>query len=136
MVYLSHMAWTARYRPDLEAVETLFAGFVNRAELLAAVAETQQLLAQHCGQGLQRVLGDCSTLQGGQSLADLYFLAERLAASGIGATLREAVLVAPGALADSVLFWEDACRNRGLTVRVFDDRVLAERWLQDQVDSH
>lgn len=129
------MTWTARHLPDLDAVETVFAGRVDRDELQAAVAETKRLLLENCGTSLHRVLCDCTTLVAGHSLAELYFVVDEFAADGFAATLREALLVPPGALADNISFWEDACRNRGVSIRVFDDRDLAERWLREQGDS-
>jgi hypothetical protein len=136
MVYLPHMPCTTRFLPELAAVETVFAGLVDRHELTASVESTKRALVEHCPPRMHRLLCDCTALAGGHSLADLYFIADEFAASSFAASLREAVLVSPGGPPGHAAFWEDACRNRGLTVRVFDDRGLAESWLREQVDSH
>lgn len=73
------------------------------------------------GQG--RILGDTTEMQGGHSVTDLYFLADALAATGLGGKMREALLMPslPDTV-DKVHFWETTCANRGLRVRVFTAR--------------
>ena len=121
------MPWEVLVQSEHPVVETRYAGDLSMADLLQAVDATIEAAARH---GISRFFSDCLALQGGHSLTDLYFLAQRVAESGIGGNLREAVLlpVLPAAK-DEVLFWENTARNRGFVVRVFDDRDVAQKWL-------
>jgi hypothetical protein len=77
-----------------------------------------------------RVLTDCSRLEGGHSVFDLYGLIENIAADPAVRGLREAVIFKPGsAAASKVELWENACANRGLEVRAFTDREAGLAWL-------
>lgn len=67
-------------------------------------------------------------------VADLYFLADALAAAGNVPQFREALLLP--SLPDSiehVRFWETTCANRGLNVRLFDNRQRAIDWLLEEL---
>jgi hypothetical protein len=121
------MPWDVFVQSDCPVVETRYAGDLSMTDLVQAVDATIKTALQH---GISRFFSDCLALQGGHSLTDLYFLAQRVAESGIGGNVREAVLlpVQPAAK-DDALFWENAARNRGFVVRVFADRDIAQKWL-------
>jgi hypothetical protein len=121
------MPWDVFVQSDCPVVETRYAGDLSMTDLVHAVDATIKTALQH---GISRFFSDCLALQGGHSLTDLYFLAQRVAESGIGGNVREAVLlpVQPAAK-DDALFWENAARNRGFVVRVFADRDIAQKWL-------
>lgn len=122
-------------------IEIRFRGFVPAAELMAgAVASITAGRAQDC----PFFLADCTELTGGHTLADLYFLASQLGNDAFTVRIREAVLMPRSPTAtkatEAVSFWEVAGSNRGLEIRVFDDRVAALAWLAEvragKTDSH
>ena len=125
------MPWSARYNTELSIVETVYAGTLTPGELAEAVHSTLELARKH---GARLMLGDCTALSGGHSVVDLYFLIDLVVASGLAHELREALIlpVLP-ASADNVRFWESTAFNRGLMVKLFDNREHAVDWLQLQL---
>ncbi len=110
------MAWQVKIPETPPIIETLYTGRMTAAELTHAVTETLAAVRDH---GRTRLL------------ADLYFVGEMVQKAGLGsAGLREAVLlpVLPEA-ADNARFWETTASNRGMVVRLFDDRGKALAWL-------
>lgn len=121
------MPWHVRVHSDPPIIELALSGRLTPTELTEAARETLVLARQ---QSAPRVLGDCSALEGGHSVVDLYALAEWLAADSVGPRLREAVVIPDLSLvSDHVRFWETACRNRGIEVQAFNDRASALQWL-------
>jgi hypothetical protein len=124
------MAWATRYLHDLGVVETVYSGELSAAELWEAVLAT---LALGTEKGADRFLGDCRELAGSSSAVELYSLAERVTSTRGARGFREAVVLPEvEAAAQDVRFWETACVNRGLDVRVFDTRDGAIEWLLGQ----
>lgn len=124
------MSWTVNYHADAAGsgfVEVTYAGMVSAAELCAAVSEAVRVAR---AEDANRVLTDCTALQGGHSVFDLYRAVEMTVAAGLRPVLHEAVLVAPHAdMAAAVDFWRTAATNRGMVVRVFQERGAALEWL-------
>ncbi len=121
------MPWTARLNADARIVETTYSGALTRDDLTAAALGTLEVARNH---DAWLLLGDCTRLSGGHSIADLYFLAESVATSGVASRLKEALLLpALPVAAEDVQFWETTCSNRGLRVKVFSERDLAMKWL-------
>lgn len=108
-------------------LEIRYAGNVTPVELRSAFAEGFRVAAEL---DTFLVLTDCVGMQGGHSLFDLYAMVADLAGHQEVVRYKEAVLM-PAApdLAEKVTFWETACRNRGLWVKVFSDRGSALAWL-------
>jgi hypothetical protein len=108
----------------------VLSGRVGVPELQAAAAE---LLARVADTGLNLVLADARLREGGHGTLEIYEMAERLATDATDATarrVREAVLLPQSAtMSAEVRFWETACLNRGLQVRVFGDADAAMAWL-------
>lgn len=122
--------WRVTYHSGTGVVEAVFGGELTPEELRAAVETTIDTARRHAS---FLVLADCLELQGGHSLFDLYALVDFLQDSGVPPSFREALLM-PGAgrdWFDGVEFWETACLNRGLAVRIFSDRDAALAWLQE-----
>ena len=115
--------------PDISRrfLEVRYFGEVTPADLRTAFGEGLHL-AREINTFL--VLTDCTAMRGGHSLFDLYAMVSDLAGHREIIRYKEAVLMpaAPG-LAEKVTFWETACRNRGLWVKVFSDRDSALAWL-------
>ena len=121
------MPWETRIHLELPIIETRYSGLLTPEELTEAARETLALVRAH---GRTLLLGDCTDLKGGHSIVDLYGLVDIIKASGSVTDLKEAVLVPslPDPV-DKVRFWETTCYNRGLYVRVFEDRQAAIDWL-------
>ena len=120
------MPWQIILDEAQHVIETRYVGRISEAELGTAIDGT---LVAAKGMGTNLLLGDCTTLEGGHGMGDLYFFARKVAALGFSA-LCEAVLVPklPEAGAN-VSFWEVTAKNHGLTVQLFDDRQAAMAWL-------
>jgi hypothetical protein len=123
------MNWQTAFRDDEKTVEVTYTGVVSREELSAAARLALDLTVKH---GTNRVLTDCTAMQGGHSVADLYFLSDWLV-SVKAYRMREAVLMpAEAAFNQLVQFWQTTCTNRGLNVRVFDRPETAWQWLSQR----
>lgn len=121
------MPWFASIHPSLPIVVTQYVGVLTPSELSDAVQETLNLAYMH---GTPLLLGDCTALEGGHSIADLYALARNLMEVSTTLLLKEAVLLPTlPAAAQDVKFWEDTSVNHGLQVQIFQDRQSALDWL-------
>jgi hypothetical protein len=123
------MPWHSAFNPQSNQVELSITGLIDRDGLAAACDSTVGLALEHhrpC------VLTDCSQMRGGHNSFDLYMLAKRLAEKEQSRELREA-LVAPvdRGIRELLRFWETACLNRGLLVRLFETRGEAQDWLRE-----
>jgi len=123
------MPWSVVHHAELAVVEAIYDGWVSAHEIAAAA---QAMVRLAVAQGTCRVLADCSRLEGGHTLADLYFLARDLQRRSARMRLNEAVVMpaSPSARA-SVAFWETTAINSGLRVRTFATRQLALAWLAE-----
>lgn len=123
------MAWQIIYHPQLGVIETLYSGELTPDELYAAAQASLGLGAEHSA---WLFLGDCTGLQGGHSVVDLYGVLELFQVVGFAPPMREALLMPEGpdsAMSEEVAFWETACLNRGVEVRIFHERAAALDWL-------
>jgi hypothetical protein len=121
------MPWHAGVSPDHPIIETMYAGNLTPDELSDAVMETLSLIRAH---DVMLLLADCTTLEGGHSISDLYGLADAVLKTGLAHRIKEAVLLPEiPDTEERVRFWETTCFNRGITVRIFDDRQKALDWL-------
>jgi hypothetical protein len=123
------MPWSTEYLADLDAVMTVYSGVIPAEALLQAVQAT---LALGRERGTTRYLADCTALEGGHSIVDLYGLGQLVESAGVPRDSREAlVLPQLDAVARDVEFWETTCRNRGFHVRVFRAIAEARAWLTE-----
>ncbi|HZL64186.1 MAG TPA: hypothetical protein VFD50_04460 [Thermoleophilia bacterium] len=115
------------YLEELGVVETVWSGQVTAADVDRGVTETGILAAENL---CTRFLVDLREQTPGGSTLDIFSLAEFLCSLPPGTIEREAVLTPrTPAAADEIKFFETACRNRGLDVRMLDDRSAALEWL-------
>ena len=122
------MNWQTSYQDNTQLVELTYSGAVSKTELAESAQATLKLAQDH---GTYKVITDCTAMQAGHSLADLYFLSDWLI-SMKAHRLKEAVIMpTEAAYSELARFWETTCINRGLRVRVFDQREAAERWLME-----
>lgn len=121
------MPWTISYLQDLDAILTEYSGVISPAELQQVAAATIASAREH---RTVRLLGDCTRLEGGHSIADLYALGQMAESLPLPSGVHEAVVLPQlSAAAHDVQFWETTCRNRGLDVRVFRTLEGARTWL-------
>ena len=121
------MGWDATYVAEGHFVETTYEGVIAPDELNTAVVRTLALAHSH---QTTLFLADCSQLVGGHSLVDLSHLIDSLVVLGMVGHLKEALIMPHlRAAAHDVAFWEAACVNRGLLVRLFPERQTALDWL-------
>lgn len=122
------MPWEFHLHPEHPVIEATYSGLLGPAELSDSV-KAFGVLARESGRGL--LLSDCTSLEGGHTLLDLYGLADIILSSGESRLLQREALILPELpdSAEKVGFWETVCYNRGLDVRVFKDRGSALEWL-------
>ena len=123
------MPFQVRLNATPPLVEAVFAGKLTPPELTAAAEGMLDLARKNA---VYRVLADCTALEGGHSLFDLYALADFIFASGLSNKIKEAVVLPLAAEAvEAVRFWEITCKNRGILVKVCEDRQSAIDWLKE-----
>ena len=121
------MPVTVTYVKEAGVVEMVFSGGVDPGELDAILTHAGAVAAENL---TNRFLVDCRELAAGGSAFDVLALAGLLASFPAGIIEREAVMLPlDAAAAEQIEFFETACRNRGLDVRVFDDRDKALGWV-------
>ena len=121
------MPWSIKYHSDGCFVETRYEGILRPDELRAAVAATLEAGGIH---HTRSFLGDCTKLEGGHSIVDLYPLVDLVESFDSSRKLREAIILPLlSAPTKDVEYWETAVRNRGFTIRLFRSRDAAMRWL-------
>lgn len=124
------MPWSASYSADADAVMTTYAGVIPPDLLAEAVKGTMALGLE---KGTSRFLADCTALEGGHSIVDLYFIGQLLEDAGISRSFREAIVLPQlQSAAAEVRFWETTCWNRGMDVRVFKTMAEALAWLGER----
>lgn len=102
-------------------------GRVEPPELQAAFTAAVRTCLEH---DRFRVLCDVTALEAGHTVLDMYALVTSLAEAVGSRPYREAVVVGSDpAVLELARFFETASVNRGLHVRVFDDRDAASAWL-------
>ena len=121
------MPWQIIVHPDSQVIETAYSGVMPRDELFAAVYEILNTAEQN---NFTHFLADCSTLNGGHTIFDLYYLAREVSARAGLKVMYEAVLMPSyPSLMEKINFWETVGVNRGFKVRIFRERAAALDWL-------
>jgi hypothetical protein len=116
-----------RFDEDAGVVEMVFDGTPEPQELDAAMTRAGTLGAEML---TNRYLVDCRAILSAGSPFDVLAVAELLASTPPGLIEREAVILPRNAAAARDFeFFETACRNRGLDVRVFHHRDEALGWV-------
>ena len=116
-----------RFLDDVGVVEMVVAGAVSPQDLDEGVTQAGALGAERLSNWY---LVDARDIAAGGSAFDVLALAEFLSSIPPGVIEREAVrLPLEAAAKEEMEFFETACRNRGLDVRVFQGREDALVWL-------
>lgn len=110
-------------------IETNYSGELSAVELREAILQTLTLVHNH---GIHRLLGDCSSLLGGHSVADVKDFFDMVKKSDKIIPIREAILIptTPEAMG-YVYFWTCLAQIKGMVVKPFEGRQEALAWLLD-----
>jgi hypothetical protein len=126
------MPWHVQLITDHPIVETTYSGVLTKAEMKQSMDDALNLAKRHA---TTLFLRDCTSLEGIQSIADLYVLTGSLGIkSNIFKTKKAILLPSAQFSSEQVVFWRDACRTRKIFVELFKDRQGAIDWLQS--DQH
>ena len=121
------MSWRINYNPEKNIIELNYFDMVSPEELQQAFEATYKLSFE---KKVYTILADCRELKGGHTLFDLLKIIEEVKEVDILSLFKEAVILPPEQIpASNVEFWETACRNRGIKVKIFEDTGKAEEWL-------
>jgi hypothetical protein len=125
------MPWQTIVHTDLPIIETTYSGRLTKNDLSDAVRENLSLAHTH---NRTRFLGDCTNLNGGHTIIDLYFLAKEVSREvslNFGPYLLKEAILIPSipSMIEKINFWETIGQNGGFRVRVFRERQSAIDWL-------
>jgi len=121
------MAWAANYNRDHDLVELVYKGKVTPADLHEALLAAVKLAKEN---NCILFLADCSEMEGGHSVVDLYGLISLYESVGLQLKMKEALLLpSMKSPKEDVKFYETACLNKGFNVKVFSQKEKALTWL-------
>ena len=122
------MPWRLRLADDPSVIELTCSGQVRPEELYSALVAATAAAKK----GRTRLfLADCSGMEGGHSIMDLYGLISLYESSGVDRSMREAIILPPLEAPTKVVeFYKETCRNQGFDVRLFHARSEALEWLK------
>ena len=122
------MSWKINYNLENKIIELSYNDIVTPGELQQAFEETMKMVNQY---GSFLILADCRELKGGHTLFDLLELIEQIKVIDDKIFLKEAVILPLEKMPVSkVEFWETACLNRGIKVKLFAESQIAINWLK------
>lgn len=123
------MAWAANYNRDQNLVELIYKGTVSPADLHEALLAAAKLAREN---NCILFLADCTDMEGGHSVVDLYGLISLYESVGLQLNMKEALLL-PSLKSpkEDVEFYETACLNKGFNVKVFSYKEKALEWLNE-----
>ncbi len=120
------MAFEINIQEKLKFLEISYIGEVKPEELFDALHKIVEIGTK---ENISKVLADCSDMNGGHSITDLYSLISSFDGNNIY-RLKEALIMPKlEASEKEVKFYETACFNRGINVKLFKDRMDAVSWL-------
>lgn len=122
------MAWAANYNHELDVVELIYKGKVTPADLHEALLAAAKLAREN---NSILFLADCSEMEGGHSVVDLYGLISLYESVGLHLKMKEALLLPlMKSPKEDVKFYETSCLNKGFNVKVFSQKEKALTWLK------
>lgn len=122
------MAWAANYNHDQNLVELIYKGTVSPADLHEALLAAAKLAREN---NSILFLADCTDMEGGHSVIDLYGLISLYESVGLQLKMKEALLLpSMKSPKEDVKFYETACLNKGFNVKVFSQKEKALIWLK------
>ncbi|MCB0807231.1 MAG: hypothetical protein KDC05_15645 [Bacteroidales bacterium] len=115
------------FHKDIGVIEATYEGNINIDSLKESITQNLEKAAQL---GTFLFLTDCRKVTGSTTTFDLFELNSLLEYTSKIKGLREAiVLPANKEIAETLLFYETFCRNRGFDTRSFINREDALNWL-------
>jgi hypothetical protein len=123
------MAWAASYNNDHNLAELIYEGKVTPADLHEALLAAVKLAREN---NSILFLADCSEMEGGHSVVDIYGLIALYESVGLQLKMKEALLLPLlKSSKEDVKFYETACLNKGFNVKVFSSKDKALAWLNE-----
>ncbi|MFA7419688.1 MAG: hypothetical protein WCZ90_08370 [Melioribacteraceae bacterium] len=121
------MPWDAKYNDEHNLVELIYKGKVTPVDLQEALLAAVKLANEN---NSILFFADCSEMEGGHSVVDLYGLISLYESVGLQHRMKEALLL-PSLKSpkEDVKFYETACLNKGFNVKVFSQKEKALTWL-------
>ncbi len=120
------MAWELNYFKDERYIETIYTGIVEPLDLDAAFMGAYNMAKNY---NTYKFLTDCTSLEGGHSVADLYHLISEHKDT-MDRSYREALILPKMAASQTeVNFYETVCQNHGFKAKVFFNKEEALKWL-------
>ena len=122
------MPYTIRHDPSLGVLEVTFAGTITPEVLRDSNAEC---IAMQKSTGAMGFLVDAGGWELTAPMIDVYELPTKVyPQQDLDRRTRSAIMMPPpGNARQGALFFQDVCRNRGWSARIFDDRAAAFAWL-------
>lgn len=122
------MPYEVKLNADDQIIDLTYSGIVTPSELKTAFDEALLISLQN---GIQTFFADCTTMVGGHSVIDLYFLISLYESCGLPRGSKEALLLPSlKSSAEEVKFYETACLNQGYNIKIFTDSNEAFTWLK------
>ncbi len=122
------MPWSANYNHEHNLVELIYKGKVTPVDLQDALLAAVKLANEN---NSILFLADCSEMEGGHSVVDLYGLISLYESVGLHLKMKEALLLpSMKSPKEDVKFYETACLNKGFNVKVFSQKEKALTWLK------
>ncbi len=111
-------------------IENIVSGSLSRSDLEKNTAEATALQKNH---GIYSVLINALDLESVESVTDVYELPKQYVDHGVSRSSRIAMVMPKLESARKISrFYENVCINRGWTVRSFETKGEAERWLESK----
>ncbi|GJQ63075.1 MAG: hypothetical protein SCALA702_21280 [Melioribacteraceae bacterium] len=121
------MSWEIILHDKEKIIEIIYEGNVNEFQLKEALEAGKAYILPD--QSI-KILADCSGLQSGASISELSLFIGELEKLRLP-NFREAIILPQlNETKERVEYYEMACLNRGILVKIFKDRENAIRWLK------
>lgn len=123
----STMSWNINFWNDDKIIEIIYEGVVDDQQLKEAFDAGKNFLTP---ENPIKVLADCSKLEGGASISELSVFIGELEKLRLPNFQEAIILPQLQESQEGVEYYEMACLNRGLIVKIFKDRANAVEWLK------
>ena len=121
------MTWKADFKNEENFIEVSYKGDISQKDLFDAFYAVYGLVTEN---NTAKILADCTEMKAGHTLFDLFSLIERVKMEDMAYAIKEALVIKPEQIENgNISFWETACKNRGLNVKIFEEREKALEWL-------
>jgi hypothetical protein len=123
------MPWKIAINAEQAFIEVELSGNITSPEFDQL---TNQIIDLAQNNSIYYAYFDCHMVTGGLDVHDVITFTRALTPQNGGSKLRSAIRTSSEPILDkNFQFWETCCFNRGLVVKLFDDRVTAFDWLMN-----